>query len=59
METVYFQGLYTGKGNVGGTSEPIVMEEDEPYILRSKVVPAMKKMQTGKAGQVAMKFHLN
>ena len=45
----YCQGLYASKDGLGGTSEPIELEEDEPDILRSEVVLAMKKMRTGKA----------
>ena len=45
----YCQGLYAGRDGLGGVSEPIQMQEDEPCILRSEVVKAIKKLRTGKA----------
>ncbi|XP_072020216.1 uncharacterized protein [Amphiura filiformis] len=45
----YCQGLYASKDGLGGETEPIEVDENEPDILRSEVVMAMKKMRTGKA----------
>ena len=45
----YCQGLYSSNDGLGGVTEPIEVVEDEPDILRSEVVFALKKMRTGKA----------
>ena len=43
----YCQGLYFSNDGLGGVTEPIEVVEDEPDILRSEVVFALKKMRTG------------
>ncbi len=45
----YCQGLYASRDGLGGVTEPIEFEEEEPDILRSEVVMAMNKLRTGKA----------
>ena len=41
--------MHASKDGLESTSEPIELEEDKHYVIRSEMVLAMKKMRTGKA----------